>query len=77
MKKMESALRQKLLDFELQVKEMELKYGTKINELEMKNRSMIEQQQVRQSGDLFKEIMKGQKQFFNGKGSKQTAFGGE
>jgi len=77
MKKMESALRQKLLDFELQVKEMELKYGTKINELEMKNRSMIEQQQVRQSGDLFKEIMKGQKQFFNEKGSKQTDFGGE
>ena len=77
MKKLESALRQKLLDFELQVKEMELKYGTKINELEMKNRSMIEQQQVRQSGDLFKEIMKGQKQFFNGKGSKQTDFGGE
>ena len=77
MKKMESALRQKLLDFELQVKEMELKYGTKINELEMRNRSMIEQQQVRQSGDLFKEIMKGQKQFFNDKGSKQTDFGGE
>jgi hypothetical protein len=77
MKKMEAALRQKLLDFELQVKEMELKYGTKINELEMKNRSMIEQQQVRQSGDLFKEIMKGQKQFFNEKGSKQTGFGGE
>ena len=77
MKKLESGLRQKLLDFELQVKEMELKYGTKINELEMKNRSMIEQQQVRQSGDLFKEIMKGQKQFFNGKGSKQTDFGGE
>jgi hypothetical protein len=77
MKKLESALRQKLLDFELQVKEMELKYGTKINELEMKNRSMVEQQQVRQSGDLFKEIMKGQKQFFNGKGSKQTDFGGE
>ena len=43
----------------------------------MKNRSMIEQQQVRQSGDLFKEIMKGQKQFFNEKGSKQTSFGGE
>jgi len=43
----------------------------------MKNRSMIEQQQVRQSGDLFKEIMKGQKQFFNGKGSKQTDFAGE
>ena len=74
MKKLESALRQKLLDFELQVKEMELKYGTKINELEMRNRSMIEQQQVRQSGDLFKEIMKGQKQFFDGKGSKQTDF---
>jgi len=74
MKKLESSLRQKLLDFELQVKEMELKYGTKINELEMRNRSMIEQQQVRQSGDLFKEIMKGQKQFFDGKGSKQTDF---
>ena len=77
MKKLEASLRQKLLDFELEVKEMELKYGTKINELEMRNRSMIEQQQVRQSGDLFKEIMKGQKQFFNDKGSKQTDFGGE
>jgi hypothetical protein len=73
-KKMESAMRQKLLDFEIQVKEMELKYGTKINELEMRNRSMVEQQQVRQSGDIFKEIMKGQKQFFDGKGSKQTDF---
>ena len=77
MKKLEASLRQKLLDFELEVKEMELKYGTKINELEMRNRSMIEQQQVRQSGDLFKEIMKGQKQFFNDKGSKQTDFRGE
>ena len=77
MKKLEASLRQKLLDFELQVKEMELKYGTKINELEMRNRSMIEQQQVRQSGDLFKEIMKGQEQFFNDKGSNKTDFTGD
>ena len=77
MKKMESEMRQKLLDFELQVKEMELKYGTKINELEMRNRSMVEQQQVKQSGDIFKQIMKGQEQFFNDKGSNKTDFTGD
>ena len=76
MKKLEAELRQSMLDFELKVKEMELKYGTKINELEMKNRSMVETQQVKQSGDLFKEIMKGQKTFFNDKGSNKTDFAG-
>ena len=76
MKKLEAELRQSMLDFELKVKEMELKYGTKINELEMKNRSVVETQQVKQSGDLFKEIMKGQKTFFNDKGSNKTDFAG-
>ena len=64
-KKLEAKMREKLLDFELQVKDMELKYNTKIDELAIKNRSMIEQQQVRQSGDIFKKIMEGQKEFFN------------
>ena len=59
-------MRAKLLDFELQVKEMELKYNTKIDELAIKSRSMVEQSQVKQSGDIFKKIMEGQKEFFNG-----------
>ena len=70
-KKLESKMREKLLEFELQVKEMELKYGTKIDEIALKNRSMIEQQQVRQSGDIFKKIMDEQKKFFEN-GQEQT-----
>jgi hypothetical protein len=66
LKKMEADMRAKLLDFELQVKEMELKYNTKIDELAIKSRSMVEQSQVKQSGDIFKKIMEGQKEFFNG-----------
>ena len=72
-KKLEAKMREKLLDFELQVKDMELKYNTKIDELAIKNRSMIEQQQVRQSGDIFKKIMEGQEKFFkNNEQSGQT-----
>jgi hypothetical protein len=37
---------------------------------------VVETQQVKQSGDLFKEIMKGQKTFFNDKGSNKTDFAG-
>ena len=70
-KKLESKMREKLLEFELQVKEMELKYGTKVDEIALKNRSMIEQQQVRQSGDIFKKIMEGQQEFFKN-GQQQT-----
>ena len=70
-KKLESKMRERLLEFELQVKEMELKYGTKIDEIALKNRSMIEQQQVRQSGDIFKKIMDEQKKFFEN-GQEQT-----
>ena len=70
-KKLESKMREKLLEFELQVKELELKYGTKIDEIALKNRSMIEQQQVRQSGDIFKKIMDEQKKFFEN-GQEQT-----
>jgi len=67
MKKMETKLRESLLDFELRVKELELKYNTQIDELAIRNRSVIEQQQVKQSGDIFKKIMEGQKEFFNKK----------
>lgn len=67
MKKMETKLRESLLDFELRVKELELKYNTQIDELAIRNRSVIEQQQVKQSGDIFKKIMDGQKEFFNKK----------
>ena len=57
---------------------MELKYNTKIDELAMKSRSMVEQQQVRQSGDIFKKIMEGQKQFFNdGQNRKTDSTGSE
>tara|TARA_R110000744_G_scaffold164380_1_gene281468 strand:- start:2955 stop:5108 length:2154 start_codon:yes stop_codon:yes gene_type:complete len=77
MKKSEAEMRQKLLEFELAIKEMELKYGTKINELELKNKSMVQSTQVKQSGEIFKEIMKGQQKFFNDKGSNKTNFGGE
>jgi len=66
-KKLEADMRNKLLDFELKVKDMELKYNTKIDELALKSKSMVEQSQVKQSGDIFKKILDGQKQFFDGK----------
>jgi hypothetical protein len=74
-KKLEAEMRAKLIDFELKVKDMELKYNTKIDELAIKSRSMVEQSQVKQSGDIFKKIMEGQKEFFDG--TKQPAPTGE
>jgi hypothetical protein len=38
---------------------------------------MVEQQQVRQSGDIFKKIMEGQKQFFNGQNRETDSTGSE
>jgi hypothetical protein len=70
-KKLESEMRTKLLDFELKVKEMELKYNTKIDELALKGKSVVESQQVKQSGDIFKKIMEGQQKFFKGDNGQQ------
>ena len=64
-KNLEGKMRQALLDYELQIKEMELKYNTKIDELELKRRSMLEQTDLQKSGDLMGAIVRGQKQFFN------------
>ncbi len=71
-KRIEAGMRQELLEFELKIKELELQYGTKIDELELKRRSMLEQTDMQKSGDLMKEIIKGQQQFFNGKGQTNT-----
>ena len=71
-KRIEAGMRQELLEFELKIKEIELQYGTKIDELELKRRSMLEQTDMQKSGDLMKEIIKGQQQFFNGKGQTNT-----
>ena len=71
-KRIEAQMRQELLEFELKIKEIELQYGTKIDELELKRRSMLEQSDLQKSGDLMKEIIKGQQQFFNGKGQTNT-----
>ena len=71
-KRIEAGMRQELLEFELKIKEIELQYGTKIDELELKRRSMLEQTDMQKSGDLMKEIVKGQQQFFNGKGQTNT-----
>ena len=65
-KNIESRMRQSMLEFELKIKELELKYGSKIDEMELKRRSMLEQTDLQKSGDLMKEIVKGQQQFFNG-----------
>ncbi len=65
LKEVEGRMRQQLLDFEIKIKELELKYGSKIDELELKRRSMLEQTDLQKSGDLMKEIVKGQQQFFN------------
>ena len=56
---------------------MELKYGTKIDELELKRRSMLEQADLNKSGDLMKEIVKGQQQFFNDGQARNTAAKGK
>ena len=73
MKRIESQMRKELLDFELKIKDLELKYGTKIDELELKRRSMLEQADLNKSGELMKEIIKGQGQFFNGQGNTDQA----
>ena len=65
LKEVEGRMRQQLLDFEIKIKELELKYGSKIDELELKRRSMLEKADLEKSGDLMKEIVKGQQQFFN------------
>ena len=65
-------MRQSMLEFELKIKELELKYGSKIDEMELKRRSMLEQADLNKSGDLMKEIVKGQNQFFNGQGKTDT-----
>ena len=65
LKEIEGRMRQQLLDFEIKIKELELKYGSKIDELELKRRSMLQQTDLAKSGDLMKEIVKGQQQFFN------------
>jgi len=64
LKEIEGRMRQQLLDFEIKIKELELKYGSKIDELELKRRSMLETEDLKKSGDLMKEIVKGQQQFF-------------
>ena len=77
MKRIESQMRKELLDFELKIKDLELKYGTKIDELELKRRSMLEQADLNKSGELMKEIIKGQGQFFNGQKGKADQGGQE
>ena len=70
-------MRQELLDFELRIKELELQYGSKIDELELKRRSMLEKSDLDKSGDLMKEIIRGQGQFFNGQQGKTDQGGQE
>ena len=50
-----------MLEFELKIKELELKYGSKIDEANLKRRSMLEQTDLNKAGDLMKEMIKGQK----------------
>ena len=72
LKEIEGRMRQQLLDFEIKIKELELKYGSKIDELELKRRSMLEQTDLSKSGDLMKEIVKGQQQFFGDEQNRRT-----
>ena len=72
LKEVEGRMRQQLLDFEIQVKELELKYGSKIDELELKRRSMLETEDLKKSGDLMKEIVKGQQKFFGDEQIRRT-----
>ena len=64
-KQIEARMRQAMLEFELKIKELELKYGSKIDEANLKRRSMLEQTDLNKAGDLMKEIVRGQNQFFN------------
>tara|TARA_S200000501_G_scaffold325616_1_gene323577 strand:+ start:1 stop:897 length:897 start_codon:yes stop_codon:yes gene_type:complete len=76
-KNIEAKMRESMLDFELKIKELELKYGSKIDEANLKRRSMLEQTDLSKSGDLMKEIIKGQQQFFNGQQGKTDQGGQE
>ena len=62
--------------YELAIKEMELKYNTKIDELELKRRSMLESDDLKTSGNLMGKILEGQKQFFNN-GQRNNNKGGQ
>jgi hypothetical protein len=75
-KQIEARMRQSMLDFELKIKELELKYGSKIDEANLKRRSMLEQTDLNKAGDLMKEIVRGQNQFFNN-GQGKTDQGGQ
>ena len=75
-KQIEARMRQAMLEFELKIKELELKYGSKIDEANLKRRSMLEQTDLNKAGDLMKEIVRGQKQFFNN-GQGKTDQGGQ
>jgi hypothetical protein len=75
-KNLEGKMRQALLDYELQIKEMELKYNTKIDELELKRRSMLESDDLKTSGNLMGKIIQGQQQFFNN-GQRNNNQGGQ
>tara|TARA_R100000808_G_scaffold1465_2_gene6664 strand:- start:24 stop:551 length:528 start_codon:yes stop_codon:yes gene_type:complete len=77
LKEVEGRMRQQLLDFEIKIKELELKYGSKIDELELKRRTMLEEVDLQKSGDLMKEIVKGQQQFFNDGQARNTAAKGK
>jgi len=72
LKEIEGRMRQQLLDFEIKIKELELKYGSKIDELELKRRSMLETEDLKKSGDLMKEIVKGQQKFFGDEQNRTT-----
>ena len=73
-KNIEARMRQAMLEFELKIKELELKYGSKIDEANLKRRSMLEQTDLNKAGDLMKEIVKGQNEFFNnGQGNTNQA----
>jgi len=72
LKEVEGRMRQQLLDFEIKIKELELKYGSNIDELELKRRSMLETEDLKKSGDLMKEIVKGQQKFFGDEQNRRT-----
>ena len=77
LKSIEAKMRQTMLEFELKIKELELKYGSKIDEANLKRRSMLEQTDLNKAGDLMKEMIKGQKEFFNINGQGNTDQAGQ
>jgi len=77
LKSIEAKMRQTMLEFDLKIKELELKYGSKIDEANLKRRSMLEQTDLNKAGDLMKEMIKGQKEFFNTNGQGNTNQAGQ